>query len=57
MSLLSAIILPKLEKELLAIEPNIAQFIIQQVKSVGDDIVMWAEQKLANNDHKVDSDG
>jgi hypothetical protein len=57
MSLLSAIILPKLEKELLILEPHIAQFILKQVKSIGDDIVGWAEQKIIDNNDKIDNHG
>lgn len=46
MSLLSSIILPKLERELLAVEPQIAQFLVSQLKSLGADVVSWAEKKL-----------
>ncbi len=46
MSLLSSIILPKLEKELIALEPEIAQFLINQLKILGTEVALWAENKL-----------
>lgn len=46
MSLLSAIILPKLEKELIALEPQIAQLVLSQLKSIGADFMVWVEQKI-----------
>jgi len=46
MSLLSAIILPKLEKELIALEPEIAQFLLGQVQSIGAELLAWVEEKL-----------
>jgi hypothetical protein len=46
MSLLSSVILPKLEKELIAMEPEIAQFILIQAKSVGAELLAWIEKKL-----------
>lgn len=46
MSLLSSLILPKLEKELLTLEPEIAQFVFGQLKSMGAEVVAWAEGKL-----------
>ena len=45
MSLLSSIILPKLEKELVALEPQIAQFVLGQLKAVAVDVLHWIEQK------------
>lgn len=48
MSLLSAIILPRLEKELIALEPVLTQFLIDQGKLVAADLVTWAEQKFKN---------
>ena len=46
MSLFSSIILPKLEKELMALEPEIAQFLLNQLKNLGAEVVMWAESKI-----------
>lgn len=46
MSLLSAIILPKLEKELIVLEPEIAKLLFAQAKSIGMEITAWAEKKL-----------
>lgn len=46
MSLFSAIILPKLEKEIMAMEPEIAQFLLNQLKNLGAEVVMWAESKI-----------
>ncbi len=46
MSLLSAIILPKLEKELVALEPEIVQFVLSQLQSIGADLMAWVEKKI-----------
>lgn len=45
MSLLSSIILPKLEKELIVLEPAIAQFVISQLESIGSEVMAWIESK------------
>lgn len=45
MSLLSSIILPQLEKEIIALEPQIGQFVLAQLKSVTADIMHWIETK------------
>jgi hypothetical protein len=45
MSLLSAIILPKLEKELIALQPEIAAFSINQLKALASEVIEWAEKK------------
>jgi len=60
MSLLSTIILPKLEKELIGLEPEVTQFIVSQLKSLAADVVMWAETKLnvdINRDGKIGAEG
>lgn len=49
MSLLSAIILPHLEKELLALEPELAEFLLKGVKSIGSDLMIWIEHQI--NEH------
>lgn len=46
MSLLSAVILPIIEKELLALEPEMAQFVIGQLKIFASEVVEWAEKKV-----------
>lgn len=46
MSLFSSIILPRLQKELIALEPEIARFIVGQLKSMSAELVIWAEKKL-----------
>ena len=46
MSLLSSLILPKLEKELLEMEPQIAEFMINQLKECASEVVHWAENKI-----------
>lgn len=56
MSLLSSIILPKLEAELVALEPEIAAFLIKQLHFVAKDVLAWAEGKLhidLNGDGKI----
>lgn len=54
MSLLSAIILPRLEKELIAMEPAISQFVISQMKAMASEVIEWAEKKI---DVDINSDG
>lgn len=46
MSLLSSIILPKLEAELVAQEPVIADFLVKQAHALASDVLAWAESKL-----------
>ncbi len=46
MSLLSSIIIPKLEAELINQEPVIAEFIIKQAHILANEIITWAESKL-----------
>ncbi len=46
MSLLSTIILPKLEKEFVNLEPQIADFILKQLYEAGKDILGWVENKI-----------
>jgi hypothetical protein len=46
MSLLSALILPKLEKELVDLEPEIAQFLLGQMKVMGSELLAWVETKI-----------
>ncbi|CAB4126838.1 hypothetical protein UFOVP260_53 [uncultured Caudovirales phage] len=59
MSLLSSIILPRLEKELVAMEPAISQFILSQMKSMASEVIEWAETKIdvdINNDGLIGDD-
>jgi hypothetical protein len=56
MSLFSSLILPHLERELIALEPQIAQFLLNQLKNAADEVVAWAESKLntdLNGDGKI----
>ncbi len=46
MSLLSSIILPKLEAELLAQEPAIAEFLVKQVHTLATEVITWAQAKV-----------
>lgn len=46
MSLFSSLILPSLEKELKALEPQIALFICKQLKSAATEIIEWTEEKI-----------
>lgn len=46
MSLLSSIILPKLERELVQLTPDIQQFLLAQLKIVAGEIIEWAESKI-----------
>jgi|AntAceMinimDraft_18_1070375.scaffolds.fasta_scaffold263206_2 hypothetical protein len=54
MSLFSSLILPHIEQEILSMKPQMAQFLLEQIKSTGHDLVNWAETKL-NTD--LDGDG
>lgn len=53
MSLLSSIILPKLEKELTALEPQAAQFLLGELKSMSADVLAWAENKASSSDQNI----
>lgn len=58
MSLLSSIILPKLEKELVLLEPEIAEFLLGQLKSIGAELFAWAEDKMKiSSNPKAGSNG
>lgn len=46
MSLLSSIILPKLEKELVSLEPQISEFLIDQLHTLANEVIGWAESKI-----------
>lgn len=46
MSLLSSILLPRLEKELIALEPDIAEFLIKQLKNLAEEVIEWSEKKV-----------
>lgn len=52
MSLLSSIILPKLEKELMEQEPQVAEFILKQVHTLSTEVISWAESKLLSQGAK-----
>jgi hypothetical protein len=54
MSLFSSIILPKLEAELIAHEPAIADFLVKQFHNIAKEIVVWAESKIS--DHGVENE-
>lgn len=46
MSLLSSFLLPKLEAELIAQEPVIAEFLVKQAHTLATDIINWAQAKF-----------
>ena len=46
MSLFSSLILPSLERELKALEPEISAFLIRQLRNVATEVVVWAENKI-----------
>lgn len=50
MSLLSSLILPELEKQLVSIEPLLAQFIFQQLRDIGQELVSYVD----NDQNKID---
>lgn len=45
MSLLSSLILPHVEKTLIEAEPQIAAFILNQLKLIAADVISWAESR------------
>ena len=49
MSLLSAILLPEIEKQLIALEPQIAAFVLKQLHVIGSEFVAYVEGKLNIN--------
>jgi len=56
MSLFSSLILPYLENELVKLEPQIAEFLLNQLKNAANEVVEWAESKLnvdINGDGKI----
>lgn len=56
MSLFSAWILPHLEKELITMEPQVAQFLLTQLKKSATEVVAWTESKIGadiNGDGKI----
>lgn len=56
MSLLSLVILPMLEKELVALEPAAGQFLLNQLKMIGEDVMQWAAEKLHVVNPEANSD-
>lgn len=46
MSLFSAVIMPMLERQIKALEPQIAFFLISQLKNVCAEVLEWAETKI-----------
>ena len=46
MSLISKLILPQLEKELMTLEPQVAEFLLKQLKELANEIVNWVEIKI-----------
>lgn len=55
MSLFSSIILPKLEAELIAQEPVIAEFLVKQIYALATDVITWAENKIQPKDEVQDA--
>lgn len=59
MNYLASFIIPILERELLKLEPEVAQFLLQQFKLMATELVDWAEVKLntdLNGDGKIGGD-
>lgn len=56
MSLFSSIILPHLEREVIKLEPAIQAFLLNQLKNLCGEALIWAENKLnidINQDGKI----
>ncbi len=45
MSLLTSLIIPELEKELMEVEPIIASFLIKKLKKEAGELLQWIESK------------
>jgi hypothetical protein len=39
-------LLPMLEKELVGLEPQISNFLLNQLKLIANEVIIWAEDKL-----------
>jgi len=53
MSLFSSMLQPILERELKSLEPEIADFLLNLLKNMSNEVLAWAEEKLhadLNND-------
>jgi hypothetical protein len=46
MSLLSSILLPEIEKQLIALEPQIAQFVMTNLHELASEFVTFIESKI-----------
>jgi hypothetical protein len=56
MSLFSSIILPQLEKELIAASPEISGFIFRQLGNAALEVINWIEKKSTEiNQSKIDA--
>lgn len=51
MSLFSSVILPQLEKELIAASPEISRFIVKQLGHIAKDVINWVNEK--HDDHPM----
>ncbi len=53
MSLFSSMLQPILERELKSLEPELASFLLNLLKKLSNEVLVWAEEKLhtdLNND-------
>jgi len=50
MSLLSSLIIPHLEDQLVQYEPEIAHFILIQIKNIGGELLDWTTNKIAEHE-------
>jgi len=46
MSLFTDVMLPQIEIELKNVDPDIAKFLIEQIRNVALEVVEWADSKL-----------
>jgi hypothetical protein len=53
MSLFSSIILPHLEKKLIALEPEIAHFVLDELEDLGEHLFEWIRSKARHAADKV----
>ncbi len=45
MSWISSVLVAQLERELIAMEPEIAHYILEQVQEIGSHIMTWIDKK------------
>lgn len=50
MNILITLLLPYIEKQLVNLEPQMEEFIVNEIKAIGDHIINWAQGRVNNKD-------